>query len=159
MLLYHGSNELVQKHRLLPPTRPLDFGAGFYLTSDMDQAQRWATRTTGRRKAGTPTTSVYELTWPLPSELKIMQFDHPDESWFDFVIGNRTVKEFPNDYDIVIGPVANDQTIMTFDLYMTGVLSKEAAIAELQPRRLSDQYAFRTEDALALLKFKEVLHG
>ena len=159
MLLYHGSNMPVKAPHIISPSRPMDFGAGFYLTSDLSQAQRWSLRTTQRRKSGTPTTSVYEVTFPLPKELKILQFNGADESWFDFVIGNRKTESFSNDYDIVIGPVANDQTIQTLNLYMEGLLTKNAAIAELLTQRLSDQYAFRTDDALALLKFQEVLHG
>ena len=159
MLLYHGSNVSVQEPRLLPPTRPMDFGAGFYLTSDLKQAQRWAQRTTRRRQDGVPTTSVYEVSFPFPESLKILRFDRPNESWFDFVIGNRTVEAFPNDYDIVIGPVANDQTILTFNLFFEGLLTKDAAINELLPQLLSDQYTFRTTAALAQLHFKEVLHG
>ena len=158
MLLYHGSNMPMQEPRLISPLRPMDFGAGFYLTSDLEQAQRWSLRTTQRRKTGTPTTSVYEVCFPLPERLRVLQFDGADESWFDFVIGNRKNESFPNDYDIVIGPVANDQTIQTLNLYMEGLLTKEAAIAELLTQRLSNQYAFRTTDALGLLKFQEALH-
>ena len=159
MLLYHGSNIPVPEPRLLNPARPLDFGSGFYLTSDLNQAQRWAKRTTSRRQTGAPTTSVYEFNDSVPIEHKVLRFDGPTESWFDFVIGNRTVESFANDFDIVIGPVANDQTIVTLNLYLDGLLTKKAAIDDLLTRRLSDQYAFRTTGALALLKFKEVLHG
>ena len=159
MLLYYGSNTPVQKPRLQIPTRPMDFGAGFYLTSDADQARRWSLRTTDRRHVGTPSVSVFKIDFPLPVELKVLKFHHPDEPWLDSVVGNRTIQSFPNDYDIVIGPVANDQTILTFNLYMEGLLTKEATIAQLLPQRLSDQYAFRTNAALALLQFQEVLHG
>lgn len=34
MLLYHGSNLAVERPRLLARTRALDFGVGFYLTTD-----------------------------------------------------------------------------------------------------------------------------
>lgn len=159
MLLYHGSNMQVPEPHILLPSRPLDFGSGFYLTSDLKQAQQWALRTTHRRRCGTPMMTVYEINLPWPDKYKILCFDSPDGAWFDFVIGNRTVEAFPNDYDIVIGPVANDRTILTFDLYLEGILTKAAAIAELQPQRLSNQYVFRTEAALALLKFKEVLNA
>ncbi len=158
MLLYHGSNIPVSQPRLLIPERPMDFGSGFYLTSDLKQAQRWAQRTTSRRHAGIPTTSVYKVDLPFPEEFKILHFVHPDEAWLDFVVGNRTNESFPNDYDIVIGPVANDQTILTINLYMEGLLSKDAAIAELLPQHLSDQYTFRTDHALAMLQFQEALH-
>ena len=159
MLLYHGSNIVVTEPRLLTPSRPMDFGSGFYLTSDLEQARRWANRTVKRHHDGTPAISVFEVDLPLPTELQVLRLDTPDEHWFDFVIGNRTVANFPNAYDIVIGPIANDQTILTFDLFMGGILTKEAAIAELMPQRLAGQYTFRTPAALSLLKFKEVIHG
>ena len=78
------------------------------------------------------------------------------KQWYSNALNNK--RENPNDYDIVIGPVANDQTILTINLYMEGLLGKEAAIAELLPQRLSDQYTFRTDRALALLQFQEALH-
>ena len=158
MLLYHGSNIPVQNPRILELSRPLDFGAGFYLTSDKDQACRWASRTTRRRKNGTPTISVFEVDIPFPEGVKQLRFNEPNEAWFDFVLANRTSRSFTSDFDIVIGPVANDQTILTFDLYLEGLLTKGAALADLLPQRLTDQYAFRTQAALALLKFREVTH-
>ena len=128
------------------------------MTSDLNQARRWAQRTTSRRHEGVPTTSVYKADLPFPENFKILHFIRSDEAWLDFVVANRTNESFQNDYDIVIGPVANDQTILTINLYMEGLLGKEAAIAELLPQRLSDQYTFRTDRAIALLQFQEALH-
>lgn len=45
MLLYHGSNVEVRSPRLLEGQRPLDFGNGFYTTTDFQQASTWAQRT------------------------------------------------------------------------------------------------------------------
>ena len=39
MLLYHGSNIPVKTPKLIYQTRGLDFGAGFYLTTNEPQAQ------------------------------------------------------------------------------------------------------------------------
>jgi hypothetical protein len=49
--LYHGSNVEVKKPKLIASNvkRLLDFGAGFYLTSDFEQAKKWALRTTNNR--------------------------------------------------------------------------------------------------------------
>jgi succinyl-CoA synthetase beta subunit len=58
MLLYHGSNVAVVKPQLLAQTRGLDFGAGFYLTSNEIQAQTFAEIIINRRKKGSPTISV-----------------------------------------------------------------------------------------------------
>lgn len=75
MKLYHGSNVVVQKPQILTSDRKLDFGTGFYLTSSLEQAERWAELTTERRKTGTPTISVYEFDETKLDELKILKFE------------------------------------------------------------------------------------
>ena len=159
ILLYHGSNQPVQTPRLLASHHSLDFGSGFYLTSSLEQAQRWARRKTERSGNGTPVTTVFEVEQPFPGTLKVLMFHQPDEQWLDFVVANRKFRLTGNDYDIVIGPVANDQTMPTINLYLDGFISKDAAIAELLPQRLKNQFAFRSDASLKVLKFQEVLYG
>lgn len=51
MILYHGSNVQVSTPKILVTNRMLDFGAGFYTTSNRQQAVKWAkTQTIRRRK-------------------------------------------------------------------------------------------------------------
>ena len=61
MILYHGSNIEVQNPRIMETKRLLDFGRGFYLTSDFEQAKKWAVRTTNRREEGEALISVFEI--------------------------------------------------------------------------------------------------
>ena len=61
MKLYHGSNVGVEKPKILQNNRFLDFGNGFYLTSDFEQASKWAKLITKRRKTGSPIVSVFEI--------------------------------------------------------------------------------------------------
>ena len=61
MILYHGSNIEVKNPQIIKSRKLLDFGAGFYLTSDYGQAKKWAVRTTDRRGEGSPVISVYML--------------------------------------------------------------------------------------------------
>ena len=60
-------------------------------------------------------------------------------------------------YDIVLGPVANDQTIRTVNDFINGYLTEDIAIQILLPQKLKDQYAFKTEKALNNLHFKEAI--
>ena len=39
MILYHGSNVEVKEPKIIKTKRLLDFGTGFYLTSDFEQAK------------------------------------------------------------------------------------------------------------------------
>lgn len=50
MTLYHCSNIAVQFPHLLKIQRALDFGKGFYTTSDFEQARKWTERTTRIRQ-------------------------------------------------------------------------------------------------------------
>jgi len=42
MQLYHGTNIRFETPKIITPNRALDFGAGFYTTSDIEQAAMWA---------------------------------------------------------------------------------------------------------------------
>ena len=157
MILYHGSNVEVRQPRLLKSQRPLDFGPGFYTTSDMGQASKWAARTTRIRKTGTPLVSVYEIDEQSFSQLKVLSFDSANKEWLRFVAANRRRLIEGGDWDVVCGPVANDQTMPTLMLFLDGFLTEEEAIARLLPQNLKDQLVFKTNAALAVLRCTEVV--
>lgn len=157
MILYHGSNVEVRQPRLLEGQRPLDFGPGFYTTSDLEQASKWAERTSRIRKAGSSLVSVYEVDEDQLSELKTLAFGAPDRKWLRFVAANRRRLAEDDGWDIVSGPVANDQTMPTLMLFLDGLLTEDEAIARLLPQKLKDQFVFKTAPALALLQCREVL--
>ena len=157
MFLYHGSNIAIKQPCLIPPKRLLDFGAAFYLTSDLEQAQKWAVRTTNIRETGTASVSVYEFDTKDMNSLKVLTFEKPNRDWLRFVASHRTASPIFDAYDIVIGPVANDQVIRTVNDYLNGYFTEDIALQLLLPQKLKDQYAFKTEAALNRLHFKEVL--
>ena len=156
MILYHGSNVSVEIPRLIPSRRLLDFGPAFYLTSDLEQARKWALRTFNRRENGAPLVSVYDFDSNALTSLQVLSFSSPDADWLRYVVANRTEKN-QDQYDIVIGPVANDQAIRTVNDFQNGRFTEEIAIQILRPQKLKDQYAFKTKKALQYLHFKEVL--
>ena len=155
MKLYHGSNMAVQKTQILASDRKLDLGTGFYLTSSLEQAERWAEHTTQRRGNGIPTVSIYEILDSYMNELNVKIFHEANEEWLLFVVANRKGSFIDNNFDMIIGPVANNQTIPTITLFEGGFLDVEAAIRNLKPQKLKDQYVIKTEKALQLLQFKE----
>ena len=156
MILYHGGNIEVRQPRLLNQQRPTDFGSGFYLTSDLEQASHWAVRVTKRRQTGTPTVSAFNVDISQWNLLKIRSFQM-DEDWLEYVFDNRHLKSIENDWDVVFGPVADDQTMTTLGLYLSGQIKAHMAIEMLLPQKLKDQYCFKTEAALNCLHFMEVL--
>ena len=156
MILYHGSNTSVEEPKISVSDRRLDFGSGFYMTSSFEQAERWADHTMQRRKNGMPTVSVYTLPDNFKDLLNVKFFPEPNEEWLHFVVANRRGHILQNEYDLIIGPVANDQTISTIMLFEDGFLDVDTAIRHLKPQKLKDQYVIKTDKALKFLKIKEV---
>ena len=103
MILYHGSNQGVQEPHLLKIQRDLDFGKGFYTTSDFDQAVSWAYRTARIRGTGAPAVSCYEISDAGLNCLKTLRFKTADQDWLDFISANRKGIAPQNDWDLIIG--------------------------------------------------------
>jgi len=139
----------------MPQVRALDFGRAFYLTSDFEQAAKWARTSVLRRGNGVATVSSFELDESGLATLNVLRFDAPNVEWLRFVTRNRAEQIDDSGYDVVAGPVANDNTMPVLNLYFKGAYSEEEALKRLLPQRLSDQYAMKTEEALACLSFKE----
>lgn len=157
MILYHGSNVEVRNPKLIPSKRLLDFGSGFYLTSDFEQAKKWAIRTTKNRGENKPLVSAFNIQANEMNSLNVLLFKNPDKDWLQYISANRTGKTKEDWYDIIIGPVANDQAIRTVNNYLKGYFSEDIAIQLLLPQKLKDQYTFKTERALKILNFSEVI--
>lgn len=154
MILYHGSIEIVDNPEIRIPSRPLDYGSGFYTTTSFKQTEDWV-----KRKLNTNIqigyVNVYEFDENLLESLNALLFDFPTEEWVDFVMNNRTNKDFNHNFDIVYGPVANDKVYAAFALYEGGIIDKQNLISELRAYKLVDQYLFHTDKALKTLKFIE----
>lgn len=157
MRLYHGSNVAVSTPEILPTVRALDFGPAFYLTSSIEQAKKWAKLKSFRLRTGVPTVTVFEFNEKCFNHLRIKQFDAANSEWLKYVSVNRKGNPENLDYDIVIGPVANDDTMPVINLYLKGSYNEEEAVRRLLPQNLKDQYAFKTEKALQFLTLCEVI--
>lgn len=153
MRLYHGSNEEVRNPELRPMTRALDFGRAFYLTTDREQAIKWARTTTLRRGDGAPTVSFYEVDDSRLAELSRLEFTSPDSKWLHYISRNRNQSVDDSSADVVIGPVANDNTMPVLNLYFKGSYTEEEALRRLLPQKLRDQVAMKSVRALAELRF------
>lgn len=155
MILYHGSNVIVDQPKLIRQNRYLDFGFGFYTTTNREQAVNFAQKVMDRRKMGEATLNIYSVNEAVAfQECKVLQFDSPDEAWLDFVAANRQGTYQGEKYDLIYGAVANDDVYRTIALYMTGVLDKEQTLSSLKIRKLFNQLVFATEKSLQYLKFE-----
>lgn len=154
MILYHGSNVVVSTPRLIHQSRFLDFGFGFYTTTNKMQAIAFADKVYKRRLDGGKIVSIYELNEQIAfAECSLLRFDAPNEAWLDFVSENRSGKYRGKEYDLVYGPVANDDVYTTFTLYNAGALTKEQTLEALKIKKLYNHLVLTSEKALSYLKF------
>ena len=154
MILYHGSNVIVDQPKLIQQNRFLDFGFGFYTTTNRIQAVSFADKVTKRRRSGQRAVSIYEIDEACAfSECSILRFDDPNEAWLDFGSDNRSGNYEGESYDFIFGPVANDDVYRTFTLYTAGVLTKEQTLDQLKIKKLYNQLVLTSEKALAYLHF------
>ncbi|HZK72273.1 MAG TPA: DUF3990 domain-containing protein [Clostridia bacterium] len=159
MIVYHGSDVIVEAPRLVSQNRTLDFGYGFYTTTNQDQAISFAQKVKERRESRACYVTVYEVPdiSVLQTELKVKVFVTADEEWLDFVFANRNGNYQDQNYDIVYGPVANDTIYRTFIAYEAGIYTKEETIQKLKVKELYGQMTFLTEKALSYLKYDSCL--
>lgn len=158
MKLYHGSTVTVKNPSLRPGRANTDFGKGFYTTVDYDQAARWARIRRERAGEGNAIVSVYEVDDHLlrRPDMHIMTYNGATIEWLDFVVANRRYAPL-HDFDIVLGPVANDNLYATISMYENGELSAEAAIVQLKTHVLFNQVSFHTPFAIQNVKFIEAI--
>ncbi|MBD5361348.1 MAG: DUF3990 domain-containing protein [Bacteroides sp.] len=156
MRLYHGSNVAIEQIDLSRSKRGKDFGQGFYLNANPDQALEMAVRTTRFLNEGVPTLSCFEFDEDdaIKTGLNIKVFPDYSEEWAEFVVMNRkNDSEIPaHPYDIVIGPIADDTVGVQIRRYIMGYLSASALVEELKFKGdHAVQYFFGTPNAVNIL--------
>lgn len=154
MKLYHGSTVIVESPMIISPQRSLDYGTGFYTTTDYSQAENWAKRRLSNA-IDKAYVNIYEADIDAIKLKNTLWFNDANEDWVDFVYLNRNDPDFKHDYDFVYGPVANDKVYAQFSLYEAGLIDKDVLIKELKTYRLVDQLLFHTPLSLKDLTYIE----
>lgn len=156
MKLYHGSTEDITKIDLSKSKPNKDFGRGFYLSAEKEQAEKLA-EYKAFQFGGEPTLNVFEFDERKLSDnsLKVLKFDGYSKEWADFVFANRNSKtgESVHNYDIVVGPIANDRVGVQVRRYIEHEISLETFLENLKYMKgVTFQYFFGTETAINLLR-------
>lgn len=162
MILYHGSNMKIEEINL-NKCRPFkDFGQGFYCTAIREQAELMAKRV-ARIYGGNPEITTFEFDESIFNDGKINSktFKNPSEEWALFVLNNRDRKfkdisnlkcNTDNKYDMVVGPVADDDLALLFRTFTRGLIDIDTLVKEMKYKRFSNQYSFHKEKALEFIK-------
>lgn len=143
--LFHGSNQPIPNPEITVRGYYKDFGYGFYCTKLEKQARRWALT-----RQNVHVVSVYGYT--TDTNLNVLSFPVMSDEWLDFVVACR--RGIPHDYDIVEGPMADDQIWDYVEDFTSGKISREAFWALAKFRTPTHQIAFCTDKALQTLIFE-----
>lgn len=157
MKLYHGSNMEIDSIDLSRSKVGKDFGCGFYLSANRQQAVDLAERKTEQIGTGEPVVNEFEFDETLLSDgtLSILRFEEYSKEWAEFVLMNRKNRSrvSAHSYDVVIGPIANDTVGYQIRRFMIGVINMDQFIDELKYMKgISFQFFFGTEKAIKFLK-------
>jgi len=172
--LYHGTISAFDEIDVTKGKWNKDFGRGFYTSRDVRHAERLAVRNKhieqerfrlrGVDKDIMPWLYVYEFDLDNLANLSVKDFPTADREWMRFIVLNRESKRKTqeHDYDIVIGPTANDNTraaIQTVVPLTKGQVMTDRAIDALimliEPDKLPCQFFFGTQRAADLLRLVE----
>lgn len=154
MIVYHGSNVIVDHPDIEHSFRSLDFGKGFYVTTVREQAEKWARRKADIYGTNKAIVTVYNMSEDLSGLIK-KSFEEDLTEWIDFVCRCRDGEEDYLQYDLIKGKVANDKVFRVVDMYHSGIWDKERAINEIKVYPNYDQIAFINQKAInQLLHYK-----
>ena len=149
LVVYHGSCYEFENIELNKSHNRRDFGKGFYTTILKSQSKEWAYRLSLREKRNDY--YVYEFLFEEVPSLKVKRFDTLSEEWLEFIKENRSKGGLQHKYDVVIGPVADDNTMETVQLYIANILTASEAVERLRYNKVNNQVSFHTEKALQYL--------
>ena len=144
-IIYHGSNMKVEIPKIMINGYYKDFGYGFYCTNLKKQAIRWA-----MTKKGDSVINTYS--YQRNENLQIKTFEEMTEEWLQFVVDCR--RGIEHNYDIVEGPMADDQIWDYVEDYAADKISKEAFWALVKFKYPTHQIVFCTEEALQTLHYE-----
>ena len=156
LVLYHGTISQIEHIDVKRGRGNKDFGKGFYMAVSRQQAigmmhkkYKEAVRRSRSKKNVSIEERHYEITLDKKylETITIKQFETADQEWLDFVLLCRENGGMPHDYDLVIGPTADDDTMLCLKAYWDGLYGKVGSsqaktilLNNLEPEYLGIQY-------------------
>lgn len=154
MKLYHGSNVEIEIIDLNRGRRGKDFGKGFYTNPEYMQAVEFCSNVIRREGGGVPTVTTFEFDESALEHLNVKRFEGYSKEWAEFILMNRSNNsDVPShQYDIVIGPIADDGVGTQIRRLTRGFITFDVFLVEIKHSKITYQYFFGTEKALTYLK-------
>ena len=166
MIVYHGSDHIVETPLYNGSKRTNDYGYGFYTTENKELAMEWACSDNRDGFA-----NVYELN---TDGLEILNLNDPQYSilnWLAILSKYRIYwqsgsvaeeakdylqKNFfvdPSGYDIVIGYRADDSYFSFAQDFVSGAISFRKLSEAMRPGKLGEQVVLKSEKSFSHIRF------
>lgn len=161
-ILYHGTISEINQIDVSQGRGNKDFGKGFYMAVTKQQAigmmhkkHKEAVHRSRNKKEAQFKERLYEITFneTYAKTLNVKIFSSADEEWLDFILLCRERGAMPHDYDLVIGPTADDDTMLCLKAYWDGLYGKVGStsakhilLENLEPENLGIQYYIGKQD-------------
>ena len=155
MILYHGTNVEFDVIDLTKSKPNKDFGRGFYLSDNYEQALNMAKTKVEQFEVGLPIVMKYEVDDNVFQTFRVLQFKEYTKEWAQFILQNRnnSTQQQVHDYDIVIGLIANDRVGVQLWKYNNHSIDLDTLVKNLRYMHgITIQYFFGTERAIQQLK-------
>lgn len=155
MILYHGTNVEFDVIDLTKSKPNKDFGRGFYLSDNYEQALNMAKTKVEQFEVGLPIVMKYEVDDNVFQTFRVLQFKEYTKEWAQFILQNRnnSTQQQVHDYDIVIGLIANDRVGVQLWRYNSHSIDLDTLMKNLRYMHgITIQYFFGTEQAIQQLK-------
>ena len=172
--LFHGTISSIDRIDVSQGRAHKDFGRGFYMAMSPHQAigmMHKKYREAVRRSRGAARCKfverLYKIQLKPTSEagLNVKEFRTADMEWLEFILLCRESDlAHPHEYDVVVGPTADDDTLVSLQNYWKGVygpigsrVAKEALLSALEPENLGVQCCLcSTKSESAVMTFVPV---
>ncbi|MCF0151652.1 MAG: DUF3990 domain-containing protein [Firmicutes bacterium] len=167
MIIYHGSNKVIEKPAFGKGRAHNDFGIGFYCTENEDLAKEWAVSSLSDGFS-----NCYSLDGEL---LKILKLNTPEYNilnWMAILVEHRLfslknpvarrAKQYlidnysinVNAYDVIIGYRADDSYFDYADAFLNNGISVQQLAQAMHLGKLGEQIVIKSQYAFSKLVFK-----
>ena len=150
-ILYHGAVSSIPEPLAHVGRPDLDFGPGFYVTNDRDQAIKWANTKAGRKRSLKPVLNIYRFDqerFLADGDYAMKIFPEYNVEWLDFIAYSRKGQQPWKGLDWIEGGIANDGVISTVDSYIDGRMTPEMAMGELIKEDLRHQVCILNQEII-----------
>ena len=150
-ILYHGATIQVAEPLTHVGRSAVDFGPGFYVTNDKEQAINWSVTKASRHRNSKAIVNVYSIDMEEfleDNKYKVKIFPEYNIEWLNFIAHSRKQQKPWLGYDWIEGGIANDHVISTVDAYIDGFMTAEMAMDKLVNERLHHQICISNQEII-----------